>query len=180
MELQSRRARIQLLLCIGVTKWDSARLRPRGVAVALPPVAHNYGRPGCYLSALQRPSRPLSARIQSSPRRRFSTSTQKISVVPLGKSVGSFSIENPTINYFPEKSNRKPSVELQSRRARIRLLLCIGVTFWDRARPRSRGVAVALPPAPHNYGLPGCYLSPLPRPSRPLSASLVSFANRHF
>ena len=63
-------------------------------------------------------------------------------------------------------------VELQSRRARIQLLLCIGVAFWDSARPRSRGVAAALPPLPHNYELPGDYLSALPRLSRPHSAGI--------
>ena len=141
--VQSGRATAPLLLCLSAIGEPKARDS----------------------SPLPRPPRPLSARIQSSSRRRFSTSTQKISAPP----VGSFSIENPTITEFPGKSNRNQPVELQSRRARVQLLLCIGVTFWDSARPRSRGVAFALPPVAHNYGLPGCYLSALPRPSRPLS-----------
>ena len=129
---------------------------------------------------LPRLSRPLSALIQSSSRRRFSTSTHKIPAPPLCNSVGSFSIETPTITEIPEKSNRNQPVELQSRRARIQLLLCIGVTKWDSARLRPRGVAVALPPVAHNYELPGCYLSALPRPSRPLSARIQSSSRRRF
>ena len=52
---------------------------------------------------LPRPPRPLSARLQSSSRRRFSTSAQKISAPPLCNSVGFIFYRKPYYNFFFRK-----------------------------------------------------------------------------